>query len=458
MASQKGGTLDKNNKYDRQLRLWGDHGQSALETARVCLINASATGTEILKNLILPGIGSFTILDGNKVEGEDVGNNFFLTVDSIGKSRAQVATELLSELNEDVSGDFLEENVDDLLQKNPAFFTSFTTVIATQLPERTLLDLGRVLWTANIPLLVCRCYGFIGYLRVVIKEHTIIESHPDNFHEDLRLDYPFQGLKDYCDSLNLDTMEKKAHSHTPWLVLLYKYLQIWEEQHGGKMPKNYKEKMAFKDLIKGGVRKNEHGVPEEEENFDEAVKSVNSSLHATGIPSDIKALFEDPSCLKLNSESKNFWVMVRALKEFTETDGNGFLPLRGSIPDMTADSERYIQLQTVYREQAELDSVAVAGHVHALLHNIGRIVSCLSRVESFPRKPAAAIVLGLDPRLAPAVVLILCKNGGQTPLETAVRKTKIRDFNIATGSSFLLFCVFISASVAKISSMHRTYA
>ena len=37
------------------VRLWGDHGQEALEGAKICLINASATGTEILKNLILPG-------------------------------------------------------------------------------------------------------------------------------------------------------------------------------------------------------------------------------------------------------------------------------------------------------------------------------------------------------------------------------------------------------------------
>ena len=57
-------------------RLWGDHGQSALETARVCLINATATGTEILKNLILPGIGSFTVIDGDKVQGEDAGNKY----------------------------------------------------------------------------------------------------------------------------------------------------------------------------------------------------------------------------------------------------------------------------------------------------------------------------------------------------------------------------------------------
>lgn len=37
----------KTKKYDRQLRLWGDHGQAALEKAKVCLIGATATGTEV---------------------------------------------------------------------------------------------------------------------------------------------------------------------------------------------------------------------------------------------------------------------------------------------------------------------------------------------------------------------------------------------------------------------------
>ena len=36
-------------------RLWGEHGQQELETASVCLINATAAGTETLKNLVLPG-------------------------------------------------------------------------------------------------------------------------------------------------------------------------------------------------------------------------------------------------------------------------------------------------------------------------------------------------------------------------------------------------------------------
>lgn len=54
-------------------RLWGDHGQSMLESAHVCLINGTCLGTEILKGLVLPGIGAFTVVDSHMVTEEDVG-------------------------------------------------------------------------------------------------------------------------------------------------------------------------------------------------------------------------------------------------------------------------------------------------------------------------------------------------------------------------------------------------
>ena len=68
----------KRRRYDRQLRLWGEHGQAAMEDCSICLINGSATGAETLKNLVLPGIGSFTVVDGATVTQADLGNNFFV--------------------------------------------------------------------------------------------------------------------------------------------------------------------------------------------------------------------------------------------------------------------------------------------------------------------------------------------------------------------------------------------
>ena len=112
-------------------RLWGDHGQSALERANICLVNATATGTEILKSLVLPGIGAFTIIDPAKVTGEDVGNNFFLTADSVGGSRGEVAARLLAEMNHEVRGETRQESVETILDSDPGYLNTFTLVIAT---------------------------------------------------------------------------------------------------------------------------------------------------------------------------------------------------------------------------------------------------------------------------------------------------------------------------------------
>lgn len=56
-----------------------------------------------------PGIGAFTVVDGSRVTPADVGSNFFVTSDSVGKPRASVVTELLCEMNPEVGGFFLEE-------------------------------------------------------------------------------------------------------------------------------------------------------------------------------------------------------------------------------------------------------------------------------------------------------------------------------------------------------------
>lgn len=39
---------------------------------------------------------------------------------------------------------------------------------------------------------------------------TVVESHPDNALEDLRLDQPFTELKHHVESCDLDNMEKKV--------------------------------------------------------------------------------------------------------------------------------------------------------------------------------------------------------------------------------------------------------
>lgn len=105
--------------------------------------------------------------------------------------------------------------------------------------------------------------------------------------------------------------------------------------------------------------------------------------------------------------------MLRAVKEFVHNEGNGSLPVRGTIPDMIADSQKFINLQNVwvgeclgsscvnaktnykmnqvlpllwlndaylfclfnlsYREKSLQDAAAVSKHVESLLQSIGKV-------------------------------------------------------------------------------------
>ena len=158
--SKVSGPDTKQIQYDRQLRLWGDHGQKALEAGRVCLIGANALGTEILKALVLPGLGSFTIIDHQLVTLADCGSNFFVHPSMIDQSRARVTCEFLKQLNPDVHGQFIDKpSIDDLLKNNTIDFAQFSVVITANLPYKTLVVLANHLWTLKVPLLVARTYG-----------------------------------------------------------------------------------------------------------------------------------------------------------------------------------------------------------------------------------------------------------------------------------------------------------
>ena len=98
--------------------------------------------------------------------------------------------------------------------------------------------------------MVVRSYGLLGYLRLQVREHNIIESHPENVIQDLRLNAPFNELVDFMNTQVMEEMSKNEYMHVPYVVILYKYLQQWKAKHDGQSPKNYKEKQEFKNMIK----------------------------------------------------------------------------------------------------------------------------------------------------------------------------------------------------------------
>ncbi|XP_021774138.1 NEDD8-activating enzyme E1 regulatory subunit AXR1-like isoform X2 [Chenopodium quinoa] len=360
-------------KYDRQLRIWGEQGQTALEKATVCLLNCGPTGSETLKNLVLGGIGSITVVDGSKVELGDLGNNFMVDETSLGESKAKCVCAFLQELNDAVNAKFIVELPEKLIESNPSFFSQFTLVIATQLVEDKMIKLDRICREANVTLVYARSYGLTGLVRVSVKEHTVIESKPDHFLDDLRLNNPWPELKRFVESIDINVQDPVSHKHIPYVVILVKVAEEWAQSHGGALPSTREEKKEFKDLLKSKT------IGLDEDNYKEAVDASFKLFAPRGIGPNLMQILKD-SCAEINSNSSDFWVMVAALKEFVANEGAGEFPLEGSIPDMTSSTEQYVNLQKVYQAKAEADFLAMDKRVQNLLKNIGRDPQSISKM------------------------------------------------------------------------------
>ncbi|KAI8609685.1 amyloid beta precursor protein-binding protein 1 [Chytriomyces sp. MP71] len=365
-----GGAPNKEAKYDRQLRLWQAHGQRALESASILVVNANATATETLKNLVLPGIGAFTLLDAKKVDGADAGNNFFLGVDSLGRNRAESACLLLNELNADVNGAAV---IDVRLALDADWLSRFSLVVVANSddPEITR-EIARVCWDKNIPFMSVRTYGFVGYLRIQAREHVVVETHPESIL-DLRLDCPFPELVAYADSFDLESLGNMEFAHVPYVVILLKCLQKWKETRE-KLPSTTAERNEFKAMVKALERS---GV--EDENFQEAQKSVFRACSATTVPGAVAAILQEAKSLPMNAETSSFWVLAAAVTRFVEEEGQ--LPLAGVVPDMKADTESFVRLQTLYRDRAHRDAARVA--ILAAGLGVGVIVPGVEEVARF---------------------------------------------------------------------------
>lgn len=161
----------KTRRYDRQLRLWAASGQAALESARILVIPASATATSILKNLVLPGLGHFTLLDDRKVTGADAGNNFFLDgFRSVGKSRAEEGVNGLRELNDGVQGVADTRDIKELLKSERDWLKSFDIIIAHNIHPDIVTDLAALLWPET-HLVVVNSAGFLAEFSIHYREH-----------------------------------------------------------------------------------------------------------------------------------------------------------------------------------------------------------------------------------------------------------------------------------------------
>ncbi|KAK2627802.1 hypothetical protein QTJ16_002448 [Diplocarpon rosae] len=375
------GPSDKEKKYDRQLRLWAASGQQALEDSHLLLINSGAgtVGVETLKNLVLPGIGKFTIADGAVVSETDLGVNFFLDEASLGKSRAESCVKLLLELNPDVKGEWFQSEKErpfDIEQE-------YTLIMYTNpIDPQTLRIVQKYALEHKVPQIAIQSTGFYSYFQTILPgSFPIVDTHPDTTATtDLRLLTPWEQLSKFAADLtkDIDTQPAHEHGHIPYVALLLHFLTKWKEEHGS-LPLTYQDKTSFRKVVSDATRT---GLSEgAEENFEEAVAAVLKTVSVPTLSSAVREVFEyEPN--EVESKS-SFWIIAAAVKKFYEVHKE--LPLPGSVPDMKAQSTVYVQLQNIYKSKARKDVAKVLETVRS--YPGGKDID-VAEVESFCKNAA----------------------------------------------------------------------
>ncbi|XP_028123327.1 NEDD8-activating enzyme E1 regulatory subunit AXR1-like isoform X2 [Camellia sinensis] len=102
--------------------------------------------------------------------------------------------------------------------------------------------------------------------RFVVEEHTVIESKPNHFLDDLRLNSSWPELRSFAETIDLNVANSVVHKHTPYVIILLKVADEWPKTHGGSLPSTREEKKEFKELVRARMR------AMDEDNYKEAVK------------------------------------------------------------------------------------------------------------------------------------------------------------------------------------------
>ncbi|KAH8830216.1 ubiquitin activating enzyme [Flagelloscypha sp. PMI_526] len=85
--------------YSRQLYVLGHEAMKRMAASNILIVGLKGLGAEIAKDIVLAGVKSVALYDPDPVTLQDLGSQFFLRPDDIGKPRAEASLVPIAELN-----------------------------------------------------------------------------------------------------------------------------------------------------------------------------------------------------------------------------------------------------------------------------------------------------------------------------------------------------------------------
>lgn len=154
------------NRYNRHIILpeIGIEGQEKLKQAKVLVIGAGGLGCPLLQYLVAAGVGHIGIVDNDKVDESNLQRQILYSSEDIGKYKAEVAKEKLSQQNPFIN---LTSHISYLTSQNASQLISQYDIIvdgSDNFPTRYLVNDACVI--LNKPLVFGSVFKFEGQVSV----------------------------------------------------------------------------------------------------------------------------------------------------------------------------------------------------------------------------------------------------------------------------------------------------
>ncbi len=159
MANLADNTNLDESLYSRQLYAIGKNTMTSIINAKVLIINCDPLAVEIMKNIILFGVGTITIADNNINISDKDYNNYYISDKDINKNRSDIVGYRLQELNPNVKINKYNGKISKKL------LSKYNLVVfIDQLFNDNIFNLNEYCRKNNIKTIFASSRGFMGYI------------------------------------------------------------------------------------------------------------------------------------------------------------------------------------------------------------------------------------------------------------------------------------------------------
>ncbi|KAK3808468.1 MAG: SUMO-activating enzyme subunit 1 [Benniella sp.] len=234
-------TEDEAALYDRQIRLWGLEAQHRMRNASILIAGMRALSDEVCKNIILAGVGSITLLEHEVVTEEDLGAQFLVRQEDIGRNRAEAAAEKARHLNPRVKVIVDQENIAD---KPDSYFTQFNVVCLTGCNAEQMIRVDNACRETKTGLYAAGVHGFFGYIFCDLTHHEYREETQEPATErgkepETKITQRSQSYDSLASTLETtwgNPKPKVLRRKVSPLLFAIQVLWMFQQKHDGRLP------------------------------------------------------------------------------------------------------------------------------------------------------------------------------------------------------------------------------